>query len=227
MTGISANCNSVSVPKTAYSCGLTLSAAIRRVMTSGDNPQAAIPETVIIGDRGLAIQAANFATKTASQLFTILYIIKQNLRQDDHQTLHRKAPSPIGKPRRGKLKINQERLVEGIRFAIKTDGVEKARLLFDMLNTYYSTEPGWAEAALEIRTLFAEIREEELRKQREEKLEELRTAAPNIHLQNNSASTSDAKNIGKAEIDKMGVEVNSPGNNIARIINIGDSKDDE
>ena len=133
----------------------------------------------------------------------------------------------IGKPRRGKLKINQERLVEGIRFAIKTDGVEKARLLFDMLNTYYSTEPGWAEAALEIRTLFAEIREEELRKQREEKLEELRTAAPNIHLQNNSASTSDAKNIGKAEIDKMGVEVNSPGNNIARIINIGDSKDDE
>jgi hypothetical protein len=57
----------------------------------------------------------------------------------------------IGKPRRGKLKINQERLVEGIRFAIKTDGVEKARLLFDMLNTYYSTEPGWAEAALEIR----------------------------------------------------------------------------
>ena len=132
-----------------------------------------------------------------------------------------------GKPRRGKLKINQERLVEGIRFAIKTDGVEKARLLFDMLNTYYSTEPGWAEAALEIRTLFAEIREEELRKQREEKLEELRTAAPNIHLQNNSASTSDAKNIGKAEIDKMGVEVNSPGNNIARIINIGDSKDDE
>ena len=133
----------------------------------------------------------------------------------------------IGKPRRGKLKINQERLVEGIRFAIKTDGVEKARLLFDMLNTYYSTEPGWAEAALEIRTLFAEIREEELRKQREEKLEELRTAAPNIHLQNNSTNTNNAKNIGKAEVGQMDVEVKSPGNNIARIINIGDSKDDE
>ena len=85
MTGMTAKRNSVSGPKTANSCGLTLSAAIRRVMTAGDNPQAAIPETVIIGDRGLAIQAANFATKTASQLFTILYIIKQNLRQDDHQ----------------------------------------------------------------------------------------------------------------------------------------------
>jgi hypothetical protein len=126
-----------------------------------------------------------------------------------------------GKPRRGKLKITQERLVEGIRFAIKTDGIEKARLLFDMLNTYYSTETGWAEAALEIRTLFAEIREEELRKQREEKLEELRTAAPNIHLQNN------AKNIEKAEVEQMDVEVKSPGNNIARLINLGDSKNDE
>ena len=83
MTGISANCNSVSSPKTAVSCGLTLSAAIRRIMKSGDNPKAAIPETVIIGDRGLEPKAANFATKTASQLFTILYIIKQNLRQDD------------------------------------------------------------------------------------------------------------------------------------------------
>ena len=129
----------------------------------------------------------------------------------------------IGKPRRGKLKINQERLVEGIRFAIKTDGVEKARLLFDMLNTYYSTEPGWAEAALEIRTLFAEIREEELRKQREEKLEELRTAAPRIVM----ANKHEARSIDKMEIGEMGVEVNSPGNNIARIINIGDSKDDE
>ena len=84
MTGMTAKRNSVSGPKTANSCGLTLSAAIRRVMTAGDNPQAAIPETVIIGDRGLAIQGANFAQIPASELFTLLYIIKQNLRQDDH-----------------------------------------------------------------------------------------------------------------------------------------------
>ena len=53
MTGNTAKRNSVSVPKTANSCGQALSAAIRRVIKSGDNPLAAIPETVIIGDRGL------------------------------------------------------------------------------------------------------------------------------------------------------------------------------
>ena len=93
MTGMTAKRNSVSGPKTANSCGLTLSAAIRRIMTAGDNPQAAIPETVIIGDRGLEPKAAHFAQESASQLFTLLYIIKQNFRQDDHQNLHRKAPS--------------------------------------------------------------------------------------------------------------------------------------
>ena len=93
MTGISANCNSVSRPKTANSCGLTLSAAIRRVKASTGSPSAAIPETVIIGDRGLEPKAAHFAQESASQLFTLLYIIKQNFRQDDHQNLHRKAPS--------------------------------------------------------------------------------------------------------------------------------------
>ena len=93
MTGTIAKCNSVSDPKTANSCGLTLSAAIRRIMKSGDNPKAAIPETVIIGDRGLEPKAGHFATKSASASYTLLFITKQNLRQDDNQTLHRKAPS--------------------------------------------------------------------------------------------------------------------------------------
>ena len=77
MTGISANCNSVSRPKTAVSCGLTLSAAIRRVRKSDDNPQAAIPETVIIGDRGLT-----------SLLSTLLILNPQNLRPDNEQQDH-------------------------------------------------------------------------------------------------------------------------------------------
>jgi hypothetical protein len=41
------------------------------------------------------------------------------------------------------------------------------------------------------------------------------------------ANKNEARSIDKMEIGEMGVEVNSPGNNIARIINIGDSKDDE
>ena len=74
---------------------------------------------------------------------------------------------------------------------------------------------------------LAEKRKEEKQQQREEKLEELRTAAPNIHLQNNSTSMSDAKNIRKVEVGQMDVEVKSPGNNIARIINIGDNNDED
>ena len=35
----------------------------------------------------------------------------------------------------------------------------------------------------------------------------------------------EAKAVGKAEIDKMNVDVNSPGNNIAKVIQLG--KDDE
>ena len=94
MTGISANCNSVSSPKTAVSCGLTLSAAIRRVMKSGDNPLAAIPETVIIGDRGHHPLAGHTAPKSASLLHTLFkYIIKQPLRHDDQQQPHQEAPS--------------------------------------------------------------------------------------------------------------------------------------
>ena len=72
MTGISAKRNSVSVPKTAASCGLTLSAAIRRVKTSTGSPSAAIPETVIIGDRGQISQAANSAPQTASPAISLL-----------------------------------------------------------------------------------------------------------------------------------------------------------
>ena len=35
------------------------------------------------------------------------------------------------------------------------------------------------------------------------------------------------KNIRKVEVGQMDVEVKSPGNNIARIINIGENKDED
>ena len=85
MTGITAKRNSVSSPKTAVSCGLTLSAAIRRVSSAAGGPSAAIPETVIIGDRGILSQAASIAHKTASTVYTLFLIYPQNLRQDDHR----------------------------------------------------------------------------------------------------------------------------------------------
>ena len=132
---------------------------------------------------------------------------------------------PTSKPRRGKLKLTQDRVVGGIVFAIETDGVEKAKLLFDMLNTYYSTEPGWPETALEIRKLFADIRKQEEERRYAEKeakraLDRLKATTPSTLITNNNEN----RNIGKEEID-MDVDVKSPGNTIARTIKI--IKEDE
>ena len=132
-----------------------------------------------------------------------------------------------GKPRRGKLKITNVSVLRIIESYYELKGLKVAMEKLEQLNELFSTEPGWNEASAEIMQYLTEKRKEEQQKQREEKLEELRTAAPNIHLQNNSTNTNNAKNIEKAEIEQMDVEVKSPGNNIARLINLGDSKNDE
>ena len=93
-----------------------------------------------------------------------------------------------------------------------------------VMNAFFSTEKGWAETADEVYTIFAYKRKEEKQKLREEKLEEQRAAASNLFVLNKA--TSDAKNFGKAEIDKMDVDVSSPGNNIAKYINLGKDYDE-
>lgn len=99
MTGITAKRNSVSAHKTATHCGLTLTAAIRHISTTAGGPSAAIPDTVIIGDRGLLRQAANSAPiaansaqQQASSAITI-YNNHQNLQQDDQQEPPTQIPS--------------------------------------------------------------------------------------------------------------------------------------
>lgn len=87
MTGITAKRNSVSVPKTAVSCGQALSAAIQLDPRLGDNPSAAIPETVIIGDRGPLTQAANSAPQTASLAISLLNNHLTS-RHDDQRSPH-------------------------------------------------------------------------------------------------------------------------------------------
>lgn len=127
----------------------------------------------------------------------------------------------IGKNRRGKLKITKDSVLRIIESYYELKGLKVAMEKLEQLNELFSTEPGWNEASAEVMQYLTEKRKEEHKKQREEKLEELRTAAPTISV------TSEAKAVGKTEVEKMDVEVTSPGNNIARIINIGDSKDDE
>ena len=106
---------------------------------------------------------------------------------------------------------------------IDVDGLEAARAAFKQMNEYFSGLKGWAETTDVVYALFAAQRETEQQKLRKEKLEERRAGAPLIVA--SSQSTSDAKNIGSAEIDKMDVDVNSPGNNIARIIQFGKNDD--
>ena len=93
MTRINAVHHSVSVPLTAERCGQALSAPIRRIENSGDGRAAAIPETVIIGDRGHHLLAGHSAPKSASLLHTLFNLIKQPLRHDDHQHPLQEAPS--------------------------------------------------------------------------------------------------------------------------------------
>lgn len=128
-----------------------------------------------------------------------------------------------GTPITSTLNITQDDVVRIIRRIIDVDGLEAACAAFRQMNGFFSGMEGWAETADAVYELLAEQRETEQQRLRREKLEEQRAGAPLFVV--SSQSTSDAKNIGSAEIDKMDVDVNSPGNNIARIIQLG--KDDD
>ena len=128
-----------------------------------------------------------------------------------------------GTPITSTLNITQDDVVRIVRRIIDVDGLEEARAAFKQMNEFFSVMEGWTETADAVYDLFAEQRKAEQQRLRKEKLEEQRAAAPLLVV--SSQSTSDAKSIGSAEIDKMDVDVNSPGNNIARIIQF--RKDDD
>ena len=83
-------------------------------------------------------------------------------------------------PRCGPLKITQEGVVEVVRSIIEIEGLEAARAFFEHMNKYFSTERGWAETAMEVRDLFAEVSRMERKRQVELELARIRAAAPNI-----------------------------------------------
>ena len=122
------------------------------------------------------------------------------------------------------LCITQDDVIRVIKRIIDVDGLEAARAAFKQMNEFFSGVNGWAETTDAVYSLFANKRKEEKQQSREERLEEQRIGAPNIVVL--TKATSDAKSIGNAEIDKMEVDVKSPGNTIARTIKI-DKKDDE
>lgn len=121
----------------------------------------------------------------------------------------------------GLLNITQNDVMEVIRRIIVVDGLDAARAAFKQMNEYFSGLRGWAETTESVYALIADKRKEEKLQQIQEQLEVQRAAAPNLVVM--SHSTSDARNIGKTEMD---IDVNSPGNNIAKMIKIGDKHDE-
>ena len=117
----------------------------------------------------------------------------------------------ITPPMRGPLNLTQEAVVSIIRFAIETDGVEKAKEFFSMLNNYCSIAPGWTETALEIRKLFAELRAQEERRLKEEKeiewkLAEQKTAIPQVVVLNQNVNQNESTGIAKVDQLNNGIE---------------------
>lgn len=121
------------------------------------------------------------------------------------------------------LNITKDDVMGVVKRIIKVDGLEAAQTAFKHMNEFFSGMNGWAETTEAAYTLFAEKRKEEKQMQRVEELEAQRASASRVVVV--SQATSDAKSIGTAEIDKMDVDVNSPGNNVAKFIQFG--KDDE
>ena len=119
------------------------------------------------------------------------------------------------------LNITQNDVMEVIRRIIVVDGLDAARAAFKQMNEYFSGLRGWAQTTEAVYALIADKRKEEKQQQIQEQLEVQRAAAPNLVVM--SHSTSDARNIGKTEMD---IDVNSPGNNIAKIIKIGEKHDE-
>ena len=99
----------------------------------------------------------------------------------------------ISKPKRSKLKITTEDVVRIVKCRYELLGLEKARDEFDRMNSFFSTEKGWAETAKVIYQFFAEKRREEDKKAREEKLEQQRASASQFVVLNQANSTGIAK----------------------------------
>lgn len=116
------------------------------------------------------------------------------------------------------LNITSDDVMGVVRRIIDVDGLEAARVAFKQMNEFFSGMRGWAETTEAVYALIADKRKEEKQQQIQENLEAQRAAAPNLVVMNQA--TSDARNIGKTEMD---IDVNSPGNNIAKMIKIGEN----
>lgn len=110
------------------------------------------------------------------------------------------------KPRRGKLKITHEVVVDIINYAIETDGVDKADDFFGQMNKYCSIVDGWPDAAKEIRSIIAEAKKDLQQEQFARELALRKAAAPSVLVTNlNEAyGLKESKRISNREVSLTG-----------------------
>ena len=110
------------------------------------------------------------------------------------------------------IAISPAAIVERVRACMDANGLEKTQVYFEGMEHLLSGLPWWSEVKSAAESLFADER----KRLEELELARARASAMQIYQFMPGATTG---------ID-MGVDVNTPGNNIARTINI-DKKDED
>lgn len=106
---------------------------------------------------------------------------------------------PFKKPRRCKLKITHDNVLQGLECACELYGLDTVKLVFQVMNAMYVELPGWADTSVEIQQFLIRKSNEQQQKLHDEKIEELLASASktlllnlirneNINENNNEAS---------------------------------------
>ena len=105
-----------------------------------------------------------------------------------------------------KLMITQESVLRIVKLIYDLKGYEVAMSNFEQMNAFFSTELGWAEAAVEVYKFFSMKRKEEIQLSRVEKLEEQRAGAPSIIMmnQNEANGVKDSRKVFNRDITMTG-----------------------
>ena len=105
-----------------------------------------------------------------------------------------------------KLMITQESVLRIVKLIYDLKGYEVAMANFEQMNAFFSTEPGWAEAAVEVYKFFAKKRKEEIQLSRVEKLEVQRAGAPSIIMmnQNEANGVKDSRKVFNRDVTMTG-----------------------
>lgn len=92
--------------------------------------------------------------------------------------------TPFKKPRRGKLKITHDNVLQGLECACELYGLDTVMLVYQVMNAMYVGLPGWPETSVEIQQFLIRKSNEQQLKLHDEKMEELLASASKTLLLN-------------------------------------------